>query len=227
MTERYSNLKYKVHISEQPLDKAFPELFRSTEMKQLKFYQTWEKITKYIVFLYSKETGLFDEYQSDLTERKMAAAIDAGYAKTKAGTWPEDIQDIMDVKNKKVNAAILAFLKQQNHVVWTEITITQQELFEFQKLRFMSIDTGEKKRRKKNEDKEEVIEKASSDKDIYEAAKKKDALMSACNERIKALEQLYVQFYGDSKKDLISAEFEEMITPEKAERILTKQNEKI
>lgn len=218
MTERYSNLRYPVHRATQPLDVAFPELFRLPEFKKLKSIPEWEKITKYIVFMYSSNTDLLSEFPSNLKDRKEAAAIDAGFVKTKTG-WPKSIQDVMDVNVIKVNDAIFAYLKKQKHVVFTEIVVTEQELYEFQKLRFLSIEVTERKKRGKKKDGEDSGS-ATTDKDVYDAAKKKDALKDACEKRIKYLESLYEQFYGDSKTELMNAEFSEMITPETAERIM-------
>lgn len=224
MNERYSQLKYKVHLTDKALDVAFPALFRSPEMKRLKFIKNWSKVVKYIVFMYSKETGLIPEFPSELKARKEAAAIDAGFERDLVGAFPQDIQEIMDIQNKDVTAAILAYLKHQSHMVWMEIQVTEQELFDFQKLRFMTIDTGTKKLKKKKGEEVEVNDLNSpSEKDIYDAARKKDELLEACEKRIKYLESLYNQFYGDSKKELMESEFTEMITPENAERLMQDQ----
>lgn len=227
MTDRYATLKYRVDKEyDKPLDVVFPELFRSLEMRKVKQYGEWEKIVKYIVFMYTKGTPLVEEYPSDLQARKEAAALDAGYTKTTKNEWPVVIKDIMAIRNDISYHAIMAWLRQQKHVVWTEIVVTEEELFEYQKLRFMSIETGERKKRKRVKENgeyntEEADVRDIDDKDIFEAAKKKDALMAACDARIKALEILYVQFYGDSKKDLMDVEFEEMITPERSDRLFS------
>lgn len=223
MTERYASLKYKVHLRDpsKPLDVEFPELFRAKEIKSLKSLPAWEKVVIYIVFIYSKDTGLISEYPTDLKSRKESAAIDAGFTRDAKGAWPEDITKIMAVSSREIVAAIMAFLIQQNNVIWTEISVSEQELFEFQKLRLMSIDTGDgKKKGKKWEKGFKEETEGTSDKDIYDAAAKKDKLLEACDKRIKHLESLYSQFYGDHKNELLDAEFTEMITPETAERIV-------
>lgn len=226
--ERFSSLKYPYHKAHQPLNAAFPSLFKFAEFKRLLQWSQWEKITKYILVLYDRNTDLLHEFQSDLKARKEAAAIEAGYVKDRNGDWPDDIQGMMDIKNKAVYDAILCFLKIQNHSVWTNIVVTEQELEEFQKLRFWSIDTGTRKKPKKKKKAKEGEEIESDDEeqqgvaqtDVYDAAKKKDILMEACNERIKVLKNLYQEFYGDNQSDLKNAEFEEMISPENSSRIL-------
>ncbi len=197
--DRYSAIKYKVHLTPFPVQKSFPNLFKGVKLP--------DKVLRYIVFLYSKDSGLTQEFQSNLQERKEAAAIDAGYQKVD-GKFPKEIQEVMDIRNHDAFEAIMDFLKSQKHHIWTEIVVTEQELFEFQSIRLAPI--GEKKTKTTT---------AEEDNEILAAADKKGKLMKACNERIKQLEILYEQFYGDHK-ELATVEFEEMITPEKAERIL-------
>ncbi len=201
MTERFSGLKYNPKKATRPLDQEFPELFRHPEFKKIKeVMPSWERVVSYILFLYSKETDLLHEHPSDLKSRKEAAALEAGYERQAGGAWPPEIDEIMAIRNQDVIPAIMQWLKIQKHAIWTELVITSEELFDFQKLRIKPLD------------------QTDSDKDVYEAAKKKDVLMQACNDRIKVIESLMGQFYGDSRNDL--SEYAEIITPENAERLL-------
>lgn len=228
MTERFSNLKYNPKKAKVPLDEAFPQLFRYHEFRKLKEWGNWQKITAYILFMYSKDTDLAQEFPSNLQERKEAAALEAGYNISPDGKWPSEISKIMDIKNQIVYDAIMMYLKIQNHNTWTEIVVTEEELFDFQKLRFRRIDVGgeKKKRPRQNSETQEQPEetaKKGKELDIYSAAGKKDILMDSCNKRIAQLEVLKKQFYGDSRKDLEFVEFKEMMTPENAERIMTER----
>ena len=228
MTERFSNLKYNPKKVKVPLDEAFPQLFRYPEFRKLKEWGNWQKITAYILFMYTKDTDLAQEFPSNLQERKEAAALEAGYNINADGKWPSEITKIMDIKNQIVYDAIMMYLKIQNHNTWTEIVVTEEELFDFQKLRFRRIDVGgdKKKRTRQNSENQEPPEetaKKGKELDIYSAAGKKDILMDSCNKRIAQLEVLKNQFYGDSRKELESAEFDEPIRPETAERIMTVQ----
>ncbi len=205
--DRYSSIKYKVHLATGPLDKAFPELFKHKEFAKLKTRRDCDQLVRFIMFLYDKNTQLIHEYQTDLKERKFAAAKDAGYYQKAGGGWGAEIQAVMDIQDHDATAAIMQFLKMQKHNVWTEIVVTEQELFDYQVMRFTPVG----KRGKKST--------AEDEKKIIESTVKKEALRKACNERIVALESLYEQFFGDNK-DLIAAEFEEQIKPETAERII-------
>ncbi len=205
--DRYSSIKYKVHLATGPLDKAFPELFKHKEFAKLKTRRDCDQLVRFIMFLYDKNTQLIHEYQTDLKERKFAAAKDAGYYQKAGGGWGAEIQAVMDIQDHDATAAIMQFLKMQKHNVWTEIVVCEQELFDYQVMRFTPVG----KRGKKST--------AEDEKKIIESTVKKEALRKACNERIVALESLYEQFFGDNK-DLIAAEFEEAIKPETAERII-------
>lgn len=224
--ERFSSLRYKVHQSSN-LEKDFPDLFKHQEFKKILRKRTGDKIIRYIIFLYDKKSDLVQEFQTDLSSRKDAAAVEAGLER-RMGKWTPDIQDIMDVTDRDAYEAILLYLKLQNSVLWKEIIVTEQELEEFQKLRFMSIDTGDKKKNKRSKNDDGDYENTSvnvgkNDKDIYEAAKKKDTLMKACDDRIKYLEVKRKEFFGDNS-DVMVAEFAEVITPELAEKIIKKEN---
>lgn len=205
-SERYSNIRYKVHLADKPLDKAFPDLFRHKEFQVLIARPDFEKLIRYIMYLYDKNTLLIQEYQSDLNERKAEAAKDAGYKKIN-GKWTKDIQDVMDIQDHEATAAIMQLLKMQKNNIWTEIIITEQELFEYQSIRFTPVS---KKKGKKGS--------ALDEKMIIESTVKKEALLKACNQRISILEGLYAQFFGDNT-ELIQSEYDEPVRPEIAERL--------
>ncbi len=212
MKEGLSSMRYRVDRTyDKPLSEVFPDLFRLPEFKKIEFTSSWERKVKYILLMYSKDTPLAREYESNLRARKEAALSLSGFERTDGERWESDARELMDISDKEIFNCIMAFLKIQKHMVWTEIIVTEQELYEFQKLRFMSID---------------ITDDATSEKDIYEAAKKKDTLKNACESRIKYLGGLYAEFYGDSKTELMSSVYLEMITPEKAERILEEDKKK-
>jgi len=196
--ERFASLKFKVTQAKESLDRAFPDLFRLPEFKALRDKADWQKLVKYICFLYDPGSELIQEFQN-LQERKEAAAIEAGYTRAKDGSWPPELVEAMEIKDKEIHAAIMAFLKIFRNHEWTDIVVTEQELEEFQNLRLWAID--------------------KEGKDIYGDAKKKDDLMRSVSDRRANLKVLKAQFYGDNK-DVEEAEFSEQITPENAERIL-------
>lgn len=211
MTDRFATLKYRVDRDfTTPLDEVFPELFKMFEFQMLKAQNPgWQKMFKYIVFMYTKGTPLVNEFPSDLKARKEAALLAAGYSRDPADNWDMEAKQMMDLTLEDVFKAIMAFLKFQRHTIWTEIVVCEEELFGYQTIRAKPL-----------------VIKGEDDKDIYAAAKNKGALKEACDKLIKSLESLYEQFYGDSKEDLMNSEFTEMIRPETAERILAEDIEK-
>jgi hypothetical protein len=205
MKTRYSTVKYKVFDTSEPLASKFPELFRHKQFQKLRAQPNCDDIVRYIVALYDKNSELIHEFQNDLKARKEEAAKDAGFKKSN-GKWPVAVQDIMEIRNQDTNQAILQYLKIQRHNVWMEITITEQELYDYQELRFTPVKKGKKTL---------VDEKL-----IVESTVKKGALMDACDKRRQKLDALYEEFFGDNV-ELMELEFEEAITPEKAERMLS------
>jgi hypothetical protein len=227
---RFKSMKFNpFRDPTQTIDKVYKDLFRYEEFLELRKYRNWERLVNYILLLYSKDTVLLDDYQDNLKQRKDAAAEAAGYKRNNSGDWPEEIKLVMEIRQKPAVEAILCFLRHQKSVIWREICISEEELYNFQMLRFNPIEMGTKKvKKKRNEPGEEdtgevdeVTMMKERQKEVYEAAGKKDNLLDACKTRISHLESLYVQFYGDSRKELMEAEFSEMITPEKASRMLS------
>jgi hypothetical protein len=191
---RFGSLRYPVHAVTGSLQEAFPDLFRYDEFKKLLMDKHGDKLVRYIVLLYDYNSDLIFEYQTNLKERKDAAAIEVGFTRSPDNTWPKYLQKIMDMGDKLVVECILRYLKMQKNDVWVDIVTTEQELDEFQRMRMTPI------------------------KDL-EDTKQKDILMKACDVRVKHLKNRYTEFFG-LNKDLQAAEFEEMITPENALRIL-------
>lgn len=204
-------MKYRVDKDySRPLDEVFPELFKMFEFQALKANQPgWQRMFKYIIFMYTKGTPLVNEFPTDLKARMEAAVLAAGYTQDSVGNWDMEAKQLMDITLEEVFHAIMAFLKFQKSMIWTEIMVCERELWDYQKVRFKPLDT-----------------KGEDDKDIYAAAKNKQGLKEACDRLIKSLDSLYEQFYGDSKEDLMNSEFNEMITPEKAERIMAEEETK-
>lgn len=184
------------------------DLSRHKVFAKLKARLDYEKLVNYIIFLYSKDSELIQEFENDLQARKDEAAKDAGYSKV-GGHWPKELQEVMDIRDADAHEAIMQFLRIQRHDVWTDITITEQEYYDYQSMRFAPV---LKKKSKKNSS-------AEDEKALIDSTLKKSTLMKACDERRVRLIALRAEFFGDNK-DIKEAEFSESITPEKAERIL-------
>lgn len=203
--ERFASLRYPVHTATLPLDRAFPDLFKHKEFIRLRltYRKDWEKVVRYIIFLYDHGSDLVAEFQGDLKGRKEAAAMEAGFVRKPNGKWDKALQSIMEVQDQDALAAIMCFLKIQKNEVWTDIAVTEQEYDQFQALRMTGFEA-----------------KKGEELNIFEAGKKKDFLMEACARRLQHLKNRYAEFYADHK-DVQAAEYVEQITPENALRILS------
>lgn len=195
--KRYSAIRFK------PAD-----LFRHKAFQKLKSRPDCDKLVLYILYLYSKDSELIQEFENDLKARKDEAAKDAGYQKV-GGNWDKELQKAMDIRDNDVHDAIMQLLKMQRHDTWMDICTTEQELFEFQSMRLAPVTKGKVKKNPTVEEEKLAIE----------STLKKGTLMKACDERRARLVSLRAEFFGDNK-DVQEAEFTEAITPEKAERIL-------
>lgn len=202
--DRFASLRYPIHTATQALDKAFPDLFKHKEFKRLRLRKDWEKVTRYLIYLYDHNSELSFEHEGDLKARKDAAAMEAGYMRDASGEWGASLEGIMDVSDKDFLRAVMCYLKIQKNDVWMDIIVTEQELDEFQELRMTSI---------------KIPTKKGEENDIFEAGKKKDYLMEACSKRVKHLKNRYSEFYADHK-DVQAADYDEMINPENALRIM-------
>lgn len=184
------------------------DLFKHKAFAKLKSRPDCDKLVNYILFLYSKDSELVREFENDLRARKDEAAKDAGFLKI-GGHWDKDLQKAMDIRDNDVHDAIMQLLKLQRHDTWVDICTTEQELFEFQSMRLAPVTKGKVKK----------TPTAEEEKLVIESTLKKGTLMKACDERRARLVTLRAEFYGDNK-DVMEAEFDEMITPEKAERLM-------
>src|SRR6478736_4795949 len=120
---RYSAIRFK------PAD-----LYKYKQFQKLKARPDYDKLVLYILYLYSKDSELIQEFENDLKARKDEAAKDAGYQKV-GGNWDKELQKVMDIRDNDVHDAIMEFLKMQKHDTWVDIVTTEQELFEFQSMR--------------------------------------------------------------------------------------------
>lgn len=221
------DLKYRVDkiTPEDDLRKTLPKLISIPEFEQ--FYNTraasrqWRNsIIKYIGLIYDHKSELLSEYPRNLEKRKDAAAEMAGFVRDETGNWKDSYQEFIQVKPNRV-PLILAFLKDQNNYLWTEIVTTEQELEEFQTIRWKKITTTKtrKRRGKGKEGEDNFLTIDIEDKDLFDATSKKDKLMDACEKRLTRLEELYKRFYRDNA-DVHKAVQDMPITPENALELL-------
>lgn len=208
--ERYSGLRFPAHKYQKDLHliKEFAPLFRHEEFKAC---PVKDKIVRYICFLYDSNSELNQEFPK-LEDRKEAAAMEAGYSRTKTGEWPEEVNKLFALtmggrdKNDEVVWSlvhmIFRFLKVCNDRLWMEIVVTEQELDNYtrQRLDVLNIDM-----------------KAKTAVDILVQSGKLQELSSSALMRLEGYKKQFYLDHGDVRE---AVEELEMITPENAERIM-------
>lgn len=205
----YEELKYRVDLIED--DNLPDEVAHILKIPNFrKFYTSKRRhpaykhrVIKYIGMMYDPKSPFPVEYL-DLEKRKMAVAYECNFTEwgERGSKFREEYQEFIDVSSELAITLILSFLKDMHYDVWTEIQTTEQELWEYQKLRWEQISTKETKTGKSKKSGEEgetyTYDKDIADKDIFEAAKKKEALLDASKKRREYLKELYEEMYADN-----------------------------
>ena len=190
--ERFSKLKFPIHTLPEGKSvlEALPILktYKAFDMYKGKYK---DQVIKYVIYLYDKNSDLIEEYP-DIRDRKEEAARLAGFEmKTKyqdsrpVTFWPEPISFAMNGRfdhdqGVGIFKMIIAYLMMQNNAAWTELSVLEQEYQEYIELRFKGI-TGEK------------------DKEVIEAATKKDKLREACQLMVDKIKSYQDQLFGDNE----------------------------
>lgn len=161
------------------------------------------KVIKYIVLLYSKDTILNERIPIPFAERQMKAHDYAGFDRIKkTGEINQEIEDrLLLLNDDDLFDMVFAFMRFQNYNEWREIITLEHEIEELHKLRMRPIAEFTKVTVSAKEgggSKKVPV----SDKDIMEAQKKKDTLWKGYQERIKELNVLYKTFWGEDESAL-------------------------
>jgi len=163
------------------------------------------RIIKWVAFQYDPKSPFILEH-NNLKNRKKACAEAAGFYDE--GMVKDPYKSFLSLDDDNAKLLILSYLKICHNSIWREICTTEQELEELNELRWEKI---KKVITTSTQSKTIVI----SDKDIMDAASKKEKLLDACQKRIDYLERLYDTFFSDNS-DLEKAINEYPITPETA-----------
>ena len=201
--EKFSRLRFKIHKVPQgkKAEDHFPGLFKWKEFESYK-HPAKRKQLAYLIFLYDPNSDLIDEFV-ELSERKDAAAIEAGFERNESGDWTPALKKIMALNDTTFIPAVLRYLKICNNTTWREICTLEIELDRMYELRLQPIpDIGNK--------------------DASEIYKKRAELSKMCGDGVDKLKSLYIQFFADND-DLKGKTKDELvpISPENVFKILT------
>tara|TARA_R100001463_G_scaffold28672_3_gene65641 strand:- start:9439 stop:10071 length:633 start_codon:yes stop_codon:yes gene_type:complete len=137
-----------------------------------------EKLIKYIIYMYDKNTPMRELYQ-ELQERKVECALLSGYSEKKDKTILEELYNLTD---KRACELISSFLKYQNHKSWALLVSNEEVLWQYQQELLNPITDFRQ------------------DKEKLQALEIKSKLMNECDSIIKRIEGYEEKIYGDDKK---------------------------
>ena len=137
-----------------------------------------EKLLKYIIYMYDKNTPMRELYQ-ELQERKVECALLSGYSEKKDKTTLEELYNLTD---KRACELISSFLKYQNHKSWALLVSNEEVLWQYQQELLNPITDFRQ------------------DKEKLQALEIKSKLMNECDSIIKRIEGYEEKIYGDDKK---------------------------
>lgn len=125
----FSKLMLKVRIvpQEKSLLKVFPELNKHQEFKVKFDNLNRNKVIRYVVYMYDKNTPLRKKFP-DILRRKVEAAKEAGFKINKVGLFEDDVEEFLRGKNDKVNRMIVAYARIYKNFRYS-YSITVEESF--------------------------------------------------------------------------------------------------
>jgi len=108
----FSKLMFKVRTIplERSLLRAFPELGKHPEFK-VKFDNiNKDKLIRYVIYMYDRNTPLRRKFP-DILRRKVEAAKEAGFKINEVGLFEDDVEEFLRGKNDKANRMIVAYAR--------------------------------------------------------------------------------------------------------------------
>ncbi len=198
LESRYAKLTYPIHGYKGDIREKWPELLK---IPGFDFCDEENKI-KYIIYLYDRGSELIYEIK-DLKDRKEVAAQEAGYKRSKGGSWPKNVGEMFSMQDTELRNMVISYLHYHNYRALTMIHYTEQLFVENTRLLMHPImDKGD-----------EALTPASIKK-ILEAADIKKKLREE-NIAIKEdLDSLYREIYHDNEDVINEAMSARRTTPE-------------
>lgn len=120
-------IKVRTIPQERSLLRAFPELGKHSEFRvQLKNINK-DKVIRYIVYMYDRNTPFRRKFP-DILKRKVEAAREAGFKVNQEGFFDEEVETFLRCKNDKVNDMTVAYARIHRNFKYS-FFITMEESF--------------------------------------------------------------------------------------------------
>lgn len=166
------------------IDKADPTKSLIDQIPDLKqvpefcvFIENLDKIIKYIILMYDKNSPLVRKF-TDLATRKMNAATMAGFD---LKVDDDVLQSIYDFIDPRISEMVIGFLRFQNNLLFSMLVSNEQTFFEYQQSLLSAVMM------------------LRNDKDKLTALAVKSKLMDDSDVIAERIEKYYKQIYMDDK----------------------------
>lgn len=94
-----------------------------------KHHLSRNKVIKYIVYAYDRNSPIARKFSSDEIKKKTTAALYAGFSPDANGYFEPDVDDMMKCKLKGVNAMIVEYIRQYNDPEYSLLVIGYEAYF--------------------------------------------------------------------------------------------------
>lgn len=187
----FKKLRFNVYSAKGDVMSAFPRLGNIQSFKDY-IEPDRNRIIKYIVYMYDKESPLVKRFQK-IEDRQRESAILAGFDTQKK---KDHLALIYANENESVNAMVCDFIVEINSRKWAMIISNEATFYEFQRALLTPIDRAS----------------ANNEKAGMDAIMVKSKMMEECNLIDLRLDKYYEELFGS--KEVIEYGKRKRISPE-------------
>ncbi len=175
----FDKLRWPVHLidAEDHLTKKIPEICKYPEFKTAPSGIDKNKLLRYIVFCYDKNSPLFNELDKIL-ERKVSAALLAGFEQDEELNFDDRVKKLFANELQEANLMIIRYARLQSSL---DFSLLISGLDHFYSMLYTLENTTVKGG------------------DILEVGKKKNALFKECRNQLIELREAAELVFGESK----------------------------
>jgi len=162
----FKDMMFDVSVVQPPkhVITAYPRLRKIKEFKTKFTRLNKDKVVRYIMLLYDKNTPFRIKF-NDVLIRKVEAAKGAGWEIVDQGLFHEDVERLLRGENKQVNSMIVAFVRLHRNFKYSYLIALEETFYRF----LLEIIIGETKnlaqmKSTQSELEEEVTELINQDK---------------------------------------------------------------
>jgi len=165
----FKDMMFDVSVVQPPkhVITAYPRLRKIKEFKTKFTRLSKDKVIRYIMLLYDKNTPFRIKF-NDVLIRKIEAAKGAGWEIVDQGLFDEDVEKLLRGENKQVNRMIVAFVRLHRNFKYSYLIALEETFYRFllETIQGEAKNLGQMKSTQK-ELEEEVTELLNQDKNPY------------------------------------------------------------